>query len=85
MTSAMPTGLRLSVPLKMTSAISSPRSALAEVSPSTQRMASTTFDLPQPFGPDDAGDAGVELKVGLVREGFEAVDFESLEIHQREK
>ena len=50
-TSAKPTGLRLSVPLKITSAISSPRRALAEVSPSTQRMASTTLLLPQPFGP----------------------------------
>jgi hypothetical protein len=47
----MPSGLRFSVPLKMTSAISPPRRALAEVSPSTQRIASTTLDLPQPFGP----------------------------------
>ena len=44
-------GFRLSVPLKMTSAISPPRSAFAEVSPSAQRTPSTTFDFPQPFGP----------------------------------
>ncbi len=50
-TSAIPSGLRFSVPLKITSAISPPRSALAEVSPNTHRIASTTFDLPQPFGP----------------------------------
>src|SRR5688572_28145160 len=35
----------------MTSCIESPRSAEARVSPSTQRTASITFDLPQPFGP----------------------------------
>ena len=38
-------------PLKMTSAMESPRRCLAEVSPITQRTASMTFDLPQPFGP----------------------------------
>ena len=50
-TSAMPSGLRPSVPLKITSAISPPRNALADCSPRTQRMASETFDLPQPLGP----------------------------------
>src|SRR5437868_11092011 len=50
-TSANPTGLRLSVPLKMTSAISPPRNDLADCSPSTQRTASSTLDFPQPFGP----------------------------------
>src|SRR5690554_6825069 len=50
-TSAMPRGLRASVPLKMTSAISPPRRAFADCSPSTQRIASATLDLPQPFGP----------------------------------
>src|SRR5437660_1530729 len=38
-TSAMPSGLRPSVPLKITSAISPPRNAFADCSPSTQRMA----------------------------------------------
>ena len=51
LTSAMPIAFRPSVPLKMTSAISPPRSALADCSPKTQRMASETLDLPQPFGP----------------------------------
>src|SRR6478735_2764287 len=44
-------GLRLTEPLKMTSIIESPRSADARVSPSTQRTASMTLDLPQPLGP----------------------------------
>jgi hypothetical protein len=42
---------RLSVPPKITSSISPPRMRRAEVSPITQRSASTRFDLPQPFGP----------------------------------
>ena len=37
--------------LKMTSVIESPRRRLAELSPMTQRTASITLDLPQPFGP----------------------------------
>ena len=44
-------GLRVVVPLKMTSCMDSPRSSLALDSPSTQRTASMMFDLPQPFGP----------------------------------
>ena len=35
----------------MTSCILLPRSCFALCSPSVQRMASATFDLPQPFGP----------------------------------
>src|ERR1051326_6569973 len=54
-------GLRPSVPLKMTSAISPPRSALADCSPRTQRMASETFDLPQPLGPTMAVMPGMKL------------------------
>src|SRR5580692_4148912 len=50
-TSAMPSGLRPSVPLKITSSISPPRRALADCSPSTQRIASETLDLPHPLGP----------------------------------
>src|SRR5213078_2364050 len=50
----MPIGLRPSVPLKITSAISPPRSALADCSPNTQRTASETLDFPQPFGPTKA-------------------------------
>src|SRR6058998_1198192 len=60
-TSAMPNGLRPSVPLKITSAISPPRSALADCSPSTQRTASDTLDLPQPLGPTMAVMPGRKL------------------------
>src|SRR4029077_11033125 len=42
---------RPELPAKMTSSISPPRMRLAEVSPITQRSASTRFDLPQPLGP----------------------------------
>jgi hypothetical protein len=50
-TVAVPTGLRVDEPEKITSAIDSPRSTLAELSPMTQRTASMMFDLPQPLGP----------------------------------
>src|SRR5437764_4970082 len=50
-TSARPSGGRPAVPAKMTSSILPPRSALAPCSPSTQAMASTTLDLPDPLGP----------------------------------
>src|SRR3954463_878992 len=50
-TSAIPSAGRESVPEKMTSVISPPRSALADCSPSTQMMASSTLDLPHPLGP----------------------------------
>src|SRR4051794_27101481 len=42
---------RTAVPAKITSSISPPRKERAELSPMAQRSASTTFDLPQPFGP----------------------------------
>ena len=50
-TSAMPKGGRLAVPLKMQSAMRSARRDLWLCSPSTQLMASTTLDFPQPLGP----------------------------------
>src|SRR6185369_12307901 len=50
-TSARPSGARPAVPAKMTSSILPPRSALAPCSPSTQEIASTTLDLPEPLGP----------------------------------
>ena len=45
------TGRRSAAPWKITSSILPPRSSRADCSPSTQRTASETFDLPQPFGP----------------------------------
>src|SRR3984885_2403573 len=50
-TSEMPMGGRLAGPLKMQSDMRSARSILWLCSPRTQEIASTTFDLPQPFGP----------------------------------
>src|SRR6478609_1936098 len=50
-TSARPRGWRPDVPAKITSSILPPRSALAPCSPSTQAIASTTLDLPEPLGP----------------------------------
>src|SRR3954447_18770883 len=49
----------------MTSCIDSPRSADALDSPSTQRTASMTFDLPQPLGPTmPTSCPGVAMDVG---------------------
>src|SRR5665213_2123253 len=50
-TSHMPKGPRESEPAKMTSSILPPRRCFADCSPMHQRIASTMFDLPQPFGP----------------------------------
>ena len=50
-TEARASGARFTEPLKMTSCIESPRNAAARDSPRTQRTASITLDLPQPFGP----------------------------------
>src|SRR5660397_247588 len=50
-TSARPRGGRPDVPAKITSAMLPPRSVLAPCSPITHASASTTLDLPEPFGP----------------------------------
>src|ERR1041384_6352181 len=50
-TSARPSGGRPAVPAKMTSSILPPRRLLAPCSPITHASASTTLDLPEPFGP----------------------------------
>ena len=50
-TSARPSGARPAVPAKMTSSILPPRRSLAPWVPMTQRSASSTLDLPEPFGP----------------------------------
>ena len=62
-TSARPSGGRSAVPAKMTSSIFPPRSALAPCSPSTQAMASTTLDLPEPLGPTTAVMPGSKRRV----------------------
>ena len=50
-TSARPSALREAVPAKITSSIFCDRTAVGAWAPSTQAMASTTFDLPLPLGP----------------------------------
>jgi hypothetical protein len=50
-TSAKLEGARFAEPLKMTSRRIFERKDLADISPRHQRNASTTLDLPQPFGP----------------------------------
>ena len=53
-TSAIPSGRRPSLPLKITSSILSLLSELAFCSPRTHEMASPMLLLPQPFGPTTA-------------------------------
>src|SRR6266581_6513589 len=50
-TSALPSAGRPAVPAKTTSSILPPRNGLTPCSPITQENASTTLDLPEPFGP----------------------------------
>jgi hypothetical protein len=59
-----PTGTRASLPAKITSSM--PFAARpGACSPMAQRMASTTFDLPQPFGPTIAVIPGWKAKAVL--------------------
>ena len=51
LTSAIPKGSLLSVPLKITSCISEPRKDLTDCSPKTQRIESKILDFPHPLGP----------------------------------
>ena len=51
LTSARPSAGRLAVPAKITSSIFWLRTDFGACAPSTQASASTTFDLPEPFGP----------------------------------
>src|SRR5262249_6166297 len=62
-TSARPSGGREEVPAKTTSSILPPRSGLTPCSPMTQDRASTTFDLPDPFGPTTQVMPGSNRKV----------------------
>ena len=50
-TSARPSACRFDVPAKITSSIFWLRTADGAWAPSTQPIASTTFDFPEPFGP----------------------------------
>src|SRR5215469_10611466 len=62
-TSARPSGGRDEVPAKTTSSIRPLRRLLTPCSPMTQEKASTTFDLPDPFGPTTQVMPGSRRKV----------------------
>src|SRR5215467_9083564 len=62
-TSARPSGGRPAVPAKITSSILPPRSVFAPCSPRTHAIASTTLDLPEPFGPTTHVMPGSSLSV----------------------
>ena len=62
-TSARPSAARLLEPAKMTSSIFWDRIVLGAIAPSTHAMASTTFDLPEPFGPTTTVTPGSKLSV----------------------
>jgi hypothetical protein len=60
-----------------------PRRDFADCSPSTQLMASLIFDLPQPLGPYDGGDAfPVEAQFGALAKGFKSLQFYAFEFQQ---
>ena len=56
---------------------------LYELSPITQRSASTRLDLPAAIGADDTGQAGLDHELGTVRRGFEAKNAQPIEFHRR--
>ncbi len=62
-TSARPRAGRFAVPAKMTSSIFWLRTALGAWAPSTQAMASTTLDLPEPLGPTTTVTPGSSWRV----------------------
>ena len=63
LTSARPSAGRLAVPAKMTSSIFWLRTDLGAWAPSTQAIASTTFDLPEPLGPTTTVTPGSRARV----------------------
>ncbi|CAB4932385.1 unannotated protein [freshwater metagenome] len=62
-TSARPSGALPAVPEKMTSSIFPPRRDFAPCSPMTHARASTTLDLPEPFGPTTQVTPGSRCRV----------------------
>ena len=68
-------------PEKITSSMPEARMALNELSPITQRSASTRFDLPQPFGPTTPVRPGLDLELGRVAEALEAGQAQPIEFH----
>jgi hypothetical protein len=68
-TSAMLRDGRVPEPEKITSSMPDARMFLCELSPITQRRASTRFDLPQPFGPTTPDSPGsIRKSVGSTKD-----------------
>src|ERR1700682_431636 len=68
-TDARLTGFLSDEPLKITSCMCSPRNCFADDSPSTQRTASITLDLPHPFGPTTPTSCpGTAMDVGSTKD-----------------
>ena len=68
-------------PPKITSCIDWPRTASGDCSPIAHSTASVTFDLPEPFGPDDDAHARAEVQPRAVGERLEALQRERLQAH----
>ena len=81
LTSARPSAGRFSVPAKMTSSIFWERTDLGACAPSTQAIASTTFDLPEPLGPTTTVTPGSSDMTRRVGERLEALEGETLQEH----
>ena len=81
LTSARPSAGRLAVPAKMTSSIFWLRTALGAWAPSTQAMASTTFDLPDPLGPTTTVTPGSSSSVVASANDLKPLRVEALQEH----
>ncbi len=72
---------RPAVPAKITSSISPARSERVLCSPIAQRSASTTLDLPQPFGPTMPVRPGMDLHADRFGEALEPGDAQAAKMH----
>ena len=72
-------------PAKRTSSGFSARSSPGLIEPVAQRIESETFDFPEPFGPDDDGDPGLEADLDRVDERLEAAQLDRLQMHARKR
>ena len=82
MTSAVLRAGRLRLPGKMTSSMPEARMFLYELSPITQRSASTRLDLPQPFGPTTPVRPGSISELGRFDERLESEDAQPREFQR---
>ena len=80
-TSAVLRAGRVCVPEKITSSMAAARMLLCEVSPITQRKASSRLDLPQPFGPTTPVSPFSISKLGRFDEGLEAQESKPVDVH----